>query len=329
MNATILTIGQEILIGQVVDTNSAWIASKLNEVGINVQLITSIPDEHAVIVRTIKELLKTNGLVIVTGGLGPTSDDVTKPALCEIFSCGLTTHTDTLNHIKNLFSSRGLPVTELNEKQASIPECCEVLSNQIGTAPGMWFNFKNSILVSMPGVPFEMKFIMESHVIPRISSLATGDVIVHKTVQTFGLPESFLAEKLTSWESNLPNSIKLAYLPSPISIRLRLSSSGDNRVLIEKNIQDQISKLQQIIPENIFGFDNDTMPLVVANLLRESNSTLAFAESCTGGYLSHLITSISGSSKFFKGSVVAYDNKVKENILGVNAKLIEDYGAVS
>jgi len=329
MNAAILTIGQEILIGQIIDTNSAWIAQKLNEAGVNVQLITSIPDENSTIISVVNELLNKFNLVLVTGGLGPTSDDVTKHALCELFDCKLTTHQPTLERIKNLFSSRGLPVTRLNEMQADVPDRCEVLDNPLGTAPGMWFKHGDSVLVSMPGVPFEMKSIMENHVIPRLLSQSTEIVIVHKTVHTFGLPESFLADKISEWESNLPKSISLAYLPSPNSIRLRLSSTGNNKELIHKVIYEQIEKLKAIIPDNIFGYDNDTMALVVANLLKNSNSTLALAESCTGGNISHLITSIPGSSAFFNGSVVAYSNKVKEEVLGVNAKLIEEHGAVS
>jgi len=329
MRSAIVTIGQEILIGQIVDTNSAWIAAQLNSIGVDVQLMTSIPDVSNEIISTINQLVENYELVLVTGGLGPTTDDVTKPALCELFGCNLIVHEPTLLHVQNLFSSRGLPTTELNAKQAEVPSSCEVLPNPLGTAPGMWFKHKNSILVSMPGVPFEMKSIMENHVLPRLSEMAGNDVIVHKTIHTFGLPESFLAEKLMRFEAELPKSISLAYLPSPVSIRLRLSSSGNEKVTVEKSIQRQVEKLQEIIPEQIFGFDDDTMSSVVGRILRTRKATLSVAESCTGGSISQMITSLSGSSEFYLGGVVAYSNDVKENILKIDKQLITTYGAVS
>lgn len=329
MRAAILTIGQEILIGQVVDTNSAWIATRLNEIGVEIHEILSIPDSSERIISSVNQLLKQYELVLVTGGLGPTSDDITKPALCRVFNCGLTLHKPTLEHIKNLFTSRGLPLTDLNSKQAEIPDCCEALPNPLGTAPGMWFKTENSILVSMPGVPFEMKGIMENHVLPRLKSISGNRVIVHKTVHTFGLPESFLAEKLSGWENELPQSMSLAYLPSPLSIRLRLSSTGRNKHEIDKLIQLQVDKLTQIIPDNIFGFDDDTMALVVGSLLKSKKSTLAVAESCTGGTISEMITANSGSSEYFLGGVVAYSNELKISLLGVDKNTLKTHGAVS
>jgi len=329
MNAAILTIGQEILIGQIVDTNSSWIATQLNSIGVEVHLMLSISDSGDIIIDNINQLVNKYDLVLATGGLGPTSDDITKPALCKFFNCNLTVHEPTLQHIKNLFSSRGLPITELNIKQAEVPECCEVLFNPLGTAPGMWFCINKSILVSMPGVPFEMKSIMENHVLPRISAIDSSQTIIHRTIHTFGLPESFLAEKLSIWEKELPSTISLAYLPSPTSIRLRLSSTGNNRIEIDNLIKKQIEKLKEIIPEQIFGFDDDTLPVVVGHLLRTMNAKLAVAESCTGGSISQMITTISGSSDYFCGGVVAYANEVKQSLLGVNYELISKHGAVS
>lgn len=329
MRAAILTIGQEILIGQVVDTNSAWIASRLNEIGIEIHEILSIPDLSERIISSVRQLNNEYDLVLVTGGLGPTSDDITKPALCKAFNCGSILHEPTLEHIKNIFTSRGLPLTDLNSKQAEVPDCCEVLPNPLGTAPGMWFNADKSILVSMPGVPFEMKGIMENYVLPRLKSASGNRVIIHKTIHTFGLPESFLAEKLSEWEKELPQSISIAYLPSPLSIRLRISSTGYNNDEIDSLIQLQIDKLYKIIPENIFGFGDDTMALVVGKLLKSKKSTLAVAESCTGGTISEMITANSGSSEYFLGGVVAYSNELKKRLLGVDGNHLTTYGAVS
>jgi len=330
MNAAILTIGQEILIGQIVDTNSAWIASQLNLIGINVSRIASIPDVESDIIHTLKQLTEKFDLVITTGGLGPTSDDITKLSFCKFFGCKLVTHHESLTQIEHLFKSRGLPLTDLNIQQALVPECCEPLLNRQGTAPGMWFKHNDCIVVSLPGVPFEMIGLMQEFVLPRLSQLNVTQVIIHKTLHTFGLPESFLAERLAEWERGLPKGISLAYLPSPVSIRLRLTSIGDNRGQVEESIDDQVERLKAVIPEYLFGYnENDTMASVVGDMLRKTNATLSVAESCTGGMVSQLITSMPGSSDYFNGSVVAYANRVKKEVLGVDKNLIEKYGAVS
>jgi nicotinamide-nucleotide amidase len=329
MKAALLTIGEEILIGQIVDTNSAWIAQHLNMIGVSVKEIVSISDSGDDIKYTVKQLLNKYDIVISTGGLGPTSDDITKQTLCELFNAELVMHEPTLEHIRNIFAQRGLALTELNSKQAEVPANCEVLFNPNGTAPGMWFNQNGKILAVIPGVPFEMEAIMELHILPRINTLTGGEVIVHKTIQTFGLPESFLAEKLSEWELNLPKSISLAYLPSPMSIRLRLSSKGSNKHLIEQEIERQAKKLQQVIPNNIFGFEHDTMASVVGNLLSVNNLTIAVAESCTGGNIAHMITQVPGSSKYFLGGIVSYANNIKTSQLGVSDDLISTNGAVS
>lgn len=329
MNAAILTIGTEILIGQVIDTNSAWIANELNQIGVSIQTIISISDSGDEIKSTVEQLLNKYDLVLVTGGLGPTSDDITTQVLCSLFNSKLVIHEPTLQHIESIFAKRNLPLTELNRNQALVPECCEVLFNSNGTAPGMWFIKSSSILVAMPGVPFEMKGIMEQHVIPKLAALRKGSVIVHKTIQTFGLPESFLAEKLEEWERDMPSSISIAYLPSPTSIRIRLSSVGTNKVEIEKVIDQQVQKLMAIIPEYVFGFNDDSLASVVGVQLIKYGKSLSLAESCTGGTISQLITQISGSSTYYKGGVVAYSNEIKVNILNVDNALIVEHGAVS
>jgi nicotinamide-nucleotide amidase len=329
MNAAIIIIGQEILIGQIVDTNSFWIASQLNSIGINVQRIISISDSEDDIINTLNQSIKEYDIIITTGGLGPTSDDITKLSLCKFFGCKLVVHKQTLQKIEQIFSSRGLPVTELNLKQAEVPESCEPLLNGLGTAPGMWFKVNNCNIISLPGVPFEMMAIMQEHVLPRILQTNKKHYIVHRTIHTFGLPESFLAEKLSRWEQELPSSIQVAYLPSPISIRIRLSSTGNNKSIIETLVQDQIEKLKAIIPEYLFGYNDDTMASVIGHLLRQNKSTLSVAESCTGGKISNLISEVPGASDYFTGSIIAYSNTIKQNVLGVEENSLVKHGAVS
>ncbi len=329
MNAAILTIGEEILIGQIVDTNSAWIATELNNIGVSVRRIVSISDSYEEIKNTISKLFNEFDIVLITGGLGPTNDDVTKHALCELFNAELIVHKPTLDHIAGIFARRGLLLTELNAKQAEVPNNCKVLFNPNGTAPAMLFENGKSIMVSMPGVPYEMKAIMKLHVIPEIKGKNGTRVVYHKNIQTFGLPESFLAEKISEWERNLPENTSLAYLPSPNSIRLRLSTIGSDTSLIKNNTQLQIEKLKSIIPNNIFGFDDDTMARTVARLLLEKNAKLAVAESCTGGTIAQLLTENSGSSEYFVGGIVAYSNELKVEQLRVSNNDIEKFGAVS
>lgn len=329
MDAAILTIGEEILIGQIVDTNSSWMATELNAIGVNVRTILSIGDTKREIQNAVKLLCNQHQVVLVTGGLGPTNDDVTKLALCELFDAQMVVHQPTLEHITQMFSNRGMPLTDLNAKQAEVPNNCRVLYNPKGTAPAMLFEHEDKLLISMPGVPFEMKAIMEQHVIPVISSRSNGRVVYHKSIQTFGLPESFLAERIASWEVNLPKHIALAYLPSPYSIRLRLSGIGSNIDLLKEEVQRLIEQLHTIIPDHIFGYDDDSMAKVVGDLLMDRNATVSLAESCTGGTIAQLITGNSGSSAYFVGGVVAYANQAKENLLNVPAKAIHKHGAVS
>ncbi len=329
MKAEIITIGDEILIGQIVDTNSAWIADRFNASGIEIYQITSVHDEHNHIVEALNNAAKNVDLVVITGGLGPTKDDITKNTLCEYFNTSLVFHEATYEHIKKRFVARGIDMNKLNRDQALVPKECTVLFNKTGTAPGMWFEKEGTIFVSMPGVPFEMKYLIDNEVLPRLLKNGKTKVIYHKTVLTQGLPESMLAQKIESWETALPEFIKLAYLPSPISVRLRLSATGNNSEELKVAVDAEIEKLKQIIGDNIFGYNNETLAEIIGRSLVKSGNKLAVAESCTGGYLSHLITSVVGSSVFYNGSVTAYSNPIKESVLGVDSSMLEKYGAVS
>jgi nicotinamide-nucleotide amidase len=329
MKAEIITIGDEILIGQIVDTNSAWIADQFNLNGIEIYQITSVHDEHDHIVEAMKNAEGKVDLVIITGGLGPTKDDITKNTLCEYFDTKLVFHQPTFEHIKKRFSKLSIDINKLNRDQALVPENCTVLFNEAGTAPGMWFEKDDTIFVSVPGVPFEMKYLLEHEILPRLLNGGKTKAIYHKTVLTQGVPESMLAEKIEDWENSLPENIKLAYLPNPMSVRLRLSAMGTDELMLKNLVDVQIQKLQKIIPESIFGFDTETMAEVIGRELKLKGKTLSLAESCTGGYISHLITSVAGSSEFYNGSVTAYSNQIKENVLGVKSKILLEFGAVS
>lgn len=329
MKAEIITIGDEILIGQIVDTNSAWIAEQCNLNGIEIYQITSVHDDHEHIIDALVKAEEKVDLVLVTGGLGPTKDDITKNTLCEYFNTKLVFHEPTFEHIKARFKNRNIDINKLNRDQALVPESCTVLFNKAGTAPGMWFERNDTVFVSVPGVPFEMKYLVEYEIFPRLLNNGKTKAIYHKTVLTQGLPESMLAEKIETWENALPKNVKLAYLPNPMSVRLRLSAMGADKPELEKLVEGEIEKLKRIIPENIFGYNGETMAEVIGRLLKSKNKTLALAESCTGGYISHLITSVAGSSEFYNGSVTAYSNQIKEDVLGVKGKTLMDYGAVS
>jgi nicotinamide-nucleotide amidase len=328
MKAEIISIGDELLIGQVINTNSAWMAEQLNLIGIKVAQITSISDSREHIIAALNEATTRADIILMTGGLGPTRDDITKYALCEFFSTRLVFNQESFENIERIFKQRGYNMTLLNRAQAEVPENCTPLLNVNGTAPGMWFEKDGKIYASMPGVPFEMKALMSDHILPRLQ-LISSTTIVHRTLLTQGVGESFLAAKIEAWETGLPPYLKLAYLPQPGIVRLRLSGSGPDKTQLESIMNSCADALYQLIPEYIFGEGDDTLELIVGNQLKLHEYTLATAESCTGGYISHLITTIPGSSAYFKGSVVAYSNEVKENLLGVSPKTIEKYGAVS
>lgn len=328
MLAEIITIGDELLIGQVIDTNSAWIAEQLNLIGIKVHQITSISDDQNHILTTLNEASERAQLILITGGLGPTKDDITKQTLCKYFDTSLVFSEEAYANVEKIFSSRGYAVSELNRLQAMVPANCRVIANPNGTAPCMWFEKDDCIYVSMPGVPFEMKAIMEQEIIPQLLD-KLNKVIIHRTILTEGVGESHLASIIELWEDSLPSFIKLAYLPQPGMVRLRLTAYGTDRNELQSAIDKAEKELYPFAGNYIFGFDTDTMESVVGQLLRDKGMTLSTAESCTGGNIAQLITSIAGSSDYFKGSIVAYSNEIKENLLGVPHQVLVEHGAVS
>lgn len=327
--AEIISIGDELLIGQIVNTNASYIAQQLNLLGISVNRVLTIGDTRQAIIEAVSNAIRISDVIIFTGGLGPTNDDITKHTLSEFFESPLKIDEPTLQRISEFFQKRGMPLTAINRQQAAVPECCVVLPNAMGTAPGMWFEKDGSIIISLPGVPFEMQHIFESQVIPKLKALTPQQHIFHKTVLTCGIGESFLSEKIKNWELNLPDFIKLAYLPSPGIVKLRLSAVGTNESDIVNTVNTKIEEVKNIINEYIYGYDDDTMAAVVGKLLKEGNLSLSTAESCTGGYISHLITSVPGSSAYFKGAIIAYSNEIKMQLLQVATDLIQRYGAVS
>lgn len=335
MIAEIITIGDEILIGQIVDTNSAWIGQQLNLNGIKVKQISSVSDDREHILRALKEAESRADVILITGGLGPTKDDITKKTLAEYFNVGLIEHEQTVVMVRDFFAKRGRELTDLNRKQAEVLENCKVILNHNGTAPGMWIEENNKIYVSMPGVPFEMKAMVEEYVIPQLKKQFDLPFIYHKTVLTNGIGESFLAERIEKWEDGLAASeIKLAYLPAPGMVRLRLSTIGKNEVELKTIVDNAIEQLKPIISEYIYGYEEygkepEQLEKLVADLLLSKKKTLSLAESCTGGYISHLITSIAGSSAFYQGGVVPYHNQFKHDLIGVSNDVFEKHGAVS
>jgi nicotinamide-nucleotide amidase len=327
--AEIITIGDEILIGQVVDTNSAWLSQKLNQIGIKVKQITSVSDDFSHILSALQAANDRADLIILTGGLGPTRDDKTKTALCEFFNTKLVFNQSAFENIENLFTRRNIKITSENRKQAYLPENCSPLPNMIGTAWGMWFEKNDKVFISLPGVPYEMKHLVEEQVLNRLSQRFRLPNIIHKTILTVGIGESNLANIIEKWEDQLPTFIKLAYLPSPGLVRLRLSAEGADKMELEQEVEKQTQRLLMIIPQYIFGYGEDTLESTIGRLLLDRNLTLSTAESCTGGYISHLITSVAGSSRYYQGSVIAYSNDVKVSELKVSKELIENLGAVS
>jgi len=330
MQAEIITIGDEILIGQILDTNSKWIAKELNKIGITVYQITSIQDNKEHILKALKEAQNNADIVIITGGLGPTNDDITKYTLTEYFEDTLVLNNEIVEHIKTLFAKINYPFTEINKNQALMPKSCIPLKNELGTAAGMWFENKNKVVIVMPGVPYEMRGLMTKKVLPKLKKTYKLKFILHKTIQTYGMGESVLAEKIESWENNLPSFIKLAYLPSFGKVRLRLSAKGNNKQELEDKVNNEAKKLLKIIPEIISGFeDSETIEAQIGNLLTKNKQTIATAESCTGGNIAHKITLVPGSSAYFIGSMVSYNVAIKINELNIDKRLIEKHSVVS
>ena len=331
MQAELITIGDEILIGQTIDTNSAWMGKKLNALGIQVSQITSIKDERSAIkTALIAAEHSTANLVLITGGLGPTKDDITKHVLCEYFDTYLERNQEVLAKIQSFFKERGREMLESNNQQADLPKACTVLLNEMGTASGMWFERNNTIFVSMPGVPYEMKHLMSEHVLPKVQEIFKLPAIFHKTIMTEGIGESFLVEIIKDWETSLiAEDIKIAYLPSPGIVRVRLTAMGSETEPLQEKVLRKAQELHQLIPQYIFGEDDISMEESLGNLLKEKKQTIATAESCTGGYIAHLLTNRPGSSAFYVGGFVSYDNQVKIEVLKVDKDSIEEEGAVS
>ncbi|RKS25452.1 nicotinamide-nucleotide amidase [Flavobacterium endophyticum] len=331
MKATIVTIGDEILIGQIIDTNSAFIAKSLDKIGIDIHEVISISDSRDHILATLKYLQNQVELVVITGGLGPTKDDITKKTLCDYFEDELVVNEQVLAHVTELiegFYKR--PISQINKDQALVPSKATVLHNKVGTAPGMWLKKENTVFVSLPGVPYEMKYLIENEVVPKVVREYKRPFIIHKTVLTYGQGESLVAERIEAWENNLPEFIKLAYLPSPGRVRLRLSARGTDEQVLQNAIEENVDSLSKIIGDIIVGYDeNETLEVILGRLLTKNKMTVSTAESCTGGKIAQLLTSIPGSSVYFKGGVVSYATEVKTEILKVPQELIEKYSVVS
>ncbi len=329
MNVEIITIGTELLIGQVVDTNSAWMGTQLNLAGFDVTRKATIPDTGTAIKSAITEALGRVSIVLVTGGLGPTKDDITKQTLCELFDTTLVFDQIVYDDVERLLKGRVTQINGLNRSQAMVPKDCTVIRNPVGTAPIMWFNRQGKVLVAMPGVPSEMQQAMVHEVIPRLKQQFATGVILHKTILVAQLPESVLAERIAHWEDKLDPALSLAYLPSPGKVRLRLTAKGEKEQELAQLIEKAVEALKPIIGDYIFGYDDEQPQEEVGRILALRRQTLSVAESCTGGYIAHLITGVPGSSSYFKGGVVAYSNEVKVGLLGVDPQMLERYGAVS
>lgn len=331
MKASIITIGDEILIGQIVDTNSSYIAKALDKIGIATHEMLSISDDKQHILETFSALQNKVEVVIITGGLGPTKDDITKKTFCDYFEDTLVENELVMKHVKDLiegFYKR--PITQINKEQALVPSKAKVLFNKMGTAPGMWMQKESTIYISLPGVPYEMKYLIDEVIVPMLVKEFMRPYIVHKTIMTYGRGESLIAEEIEIWEDNLPTYIKLAYLPAPGSVRLRLTARGNDEESLRTEIDSQINKLHHLIGEIIMGIDEDeSIEAVVGKILREKELTLSVVESCTGGKIAETITSVSGASDYFKGGIISYATESKIKIVGVNEDLIQKYSVVS
>jgi nicotinamide-nucleotide amidase len=329
MLAEIITIGDEILIGQIVDTNSAWMAQQLNAVGIRIKQISSVSDDRQHILTALNEASQRADIILITGGLGPTKDDITKKTLADYFKVGFVEDKEALDNVARIFARYNRPLLEVNRQQAQVPANCQVLNNQNGTAPGMWFNHEGKVYVSMPGVPHEMMYMVEQQVIPKLKATFKLPFIIHKTLLTVGEGESFLAERIADIEDALPPHIKLAYLPKLGQVRLRLSGYADDETLLQQQINDYAAQLVTRLGNVIAAEEDIALEKAIMNKLEERGQTLSVAESCTGGYIAHLFTQHAGSSATFLGGAVSYSNVLKESILGVEHEILLKHGAVS
>jgi len=330
MQAEIITIGDEILIGQILDSNSKWIAEELNKIGVSVYQITSIQDTREHILKVLKEAQLNSDIVVLTGGLGPTKDDITKLTLAEYFNDELVLNEEIVANIKEMFAKINYPFSNVNRDQALVPSKCIPLKNNWGTAPGMWFYTNNKVTISLPGVPNEMKGLMQDSILPKLMETFKLPFIIHKTIITYGMGESMVSERIEDWEDNLPPFIKLAYLPAYGKLRLRLTAKGVDKKILETEIRLEVEKLFKLIPDIIIGFENgETIELAIGKLLKAKKQTLAVAESCTGGVISQMLTAIPGASAYFIGGIVAYQASIKISELNVAKELIEQFSVVS
>lgn len=328
--ATIITIGDELLIGQVIDTNSAWMAQELNKAGIWLKRRVSVGDSKEEIISALNEESRDVPIILITGGLGPTADDITKPVLSEYFGGGLVVDQQVLDHVQYLFEKVfRRPFTERNRKQAEVPDVCTVLHNERGTAPGMWFEKDGKIFVSLPGVPHEMKGLMLKEVLPRLKQHFTMPSIAHRTLLTAGIGESTLADVIQQWEEQLPANCKLAYLPNYGMVRLRITASDTSNDTLNKTLDDEFAKLKELVKEWLVAEEDISLEETLGHLLKQQHRTMGTAESCTGGYIAHRVTSIPGSSAYYKGSIISYANEIKENVLHVQHNTLQQHGAVS
>jgi len=330
LNAAIITIGDELLIGQVVDTNSAWIAQELNKTGIWLKQRISVGDDRNEIFRALETAAEDASIIIITGGLGPTADDITKPVLCEYFGGKLVINEEVLQHIKYLFNEVfRRPLIERNIRQAEVPDVCTVLPNERGTAPGMWFEKDGKVYISLPGVPHEMKGIMTKVVLPKLKPAFKSHFIEHRTLLTAGVGESHVAETIKDWETALPSHLKLAYLPNYGMVRLRITGFGNDKTQLDKELDERFAELKMLVQQWLVTDRDETVQMALSRLLRSQHKTMSTAESCTGGYIAHLITAINGASSNYKGTVVSYDNEVKTQVLKVSPETLRSVGAVS
>ena len=329
MNASIINIGDELLIGQVVNTNATAISRMLTANGIGVAQVLTIADSRDAILQALNSTLAASDTVIITGGLGPTKDDITKHTLCQYFHSTLVENPVALDNVRRIFAQRGYELTPINRQQAWVPACCTMLNNLLGTAPGMWFEHGEKVVVSLPGVPFEMVGLMESEVLPRLQQHFHIDHIINKNLLVHGIGESFLSDLIEPWELSLPESIRLAYLPQAGLVKLRLTARGTDEALLRQQIAEALQGLYPLAGEYILGEDFETLPELVAHRMRTAGKTLATAESCTGGSIASRLTALPGASDYYRGGIVAYSNEVKECALGVSHATLEAHGAVS
>ncbi|WP_425639231.1 competence/damage-inducible protein A [Algoriphagus yeomjeoni] len=329
VRAEIIAIGDELLYGQIVDTNSHWISKELDLMGVKVVRKTTVGDDRKDILAAFTSAEARADIILITGGLGPTQDDLTKPLMAEYFNCPIVENPVAVEAVTEFFKKRGREITPLNILQGHLPACCTYVPNEVGTAPGMWFERNGTYWMSMPGVPHEMKKLMTDFVLPKLPTLFPLPIIVHRMVKTVGIGESWLADLIREWENALPKNIRLAYLPSLGHVKLRLTGFGQDKTQIEKDIQAQINLVLPSIEKYVYGYDSETLETAIGKLLTTNNKTIALAESCSGGYISHLITSISGSSSYFQGAVIPYHNQFKNEILQVKNETLSSFGAVS